>query len=212
MLDLEIRREIVRIMKRLYMRSLITTSSGNVSRRASDRRRFWITSSGVDKYSLKPEDLSLIDIERGERVLGSKPSSEYRMHLEIYRARDDIEAIVHAHPFYAVALSHILSRESLTRIYRRYGERLYEARSYIGSLVVIDRYEPGSVELAKAVAGELYSNRGVSVAVLRGHGAVSVGASLYEALNKIEVLEDLSRLIFYLLILRRRCRDSRASL
>ncbi|MEM0259745.1 MAG: class II aldolase/adducin family protein [Sulfolobales archaeon] len=197
MLDLDIRREIVGVMRRMYMRALITSMSGNVSRRANDRRRFWITPSGADKYLLDPEDLSLVDIESGERVAGLQPSSEYRMHLEIYRSIDDAEAIVHAHPPYMIALAHALKEETLRRIIEEYSRDLYEVKYYIGGRVaILGRLEPGTEELARSVAEALYREK-TSIAILKDHGVVAFDKNLYKALNKVEVVEDLSRIILH---------------
>lgn len=77
--------------------------SGNVSRRFGDG--YLITPTGIDYDLLQPQDIVLIDkLGRWDKA-GREPSSEWRMHHDIYAARADAGAIVHAHPVYATALA-----------------------------------------------------------------------------------------------------------
>lgn len=77
-------------------------TSGNVSRR--NAAGFLITPSGVPYAGMQPDQVVQMDLEGG--YLGDwLPSSEWRMHLDIYRARPEAEAVVHTHSAYATALS-----------------------------------------------------------------------------------------------------------
>ena len=201
MLDLEIRREIIEVVKRLYRRGLNTTFSGNVSARASDERRFWITPTNRDKYRLRPEDLSLVDIETGERVFGEKQSSEYKLHLMIYRKRSDVKAVIHAHATHANILARWLRIDASRALFNRFFEDFYEAKSYIDKYDIVDRFDPGSWELAEAVSEAFSRDPGVTIVLMLDHGLVSIGSSLVEALNRVEVFEDLSKIFLYELLL-----------
>lgn len=198
LLDEEIRQGIVDVMRRLYIRGLVTSLGGNVSSRSSDKKRFWITCSGVDKYRITVEDLSLIDIGSGEVVAGGRPSSEYLTHLAIYRAREDIESIVHSHNPYTLVLVEALVRHRHLRDLMR---QFYEVETMLGGVEVVERIPPGSRELASAVARVFSERRDVGAVVLRDHGVVAVGRSLVEALNRAEVLEDISRVVVTRLLL-----------
>jgi L-fuculose-phosphate aldolase len=180
--DIEVRRSIVDAARRLYLRGLNTTLSGNISARSSNRWYFWITPSSYDKARLSIEDLSLVDIKTGNRVMGGEPSSEYRMHLLIYRVREDVNAIVHAHQAYTMIAyrAGLLKKELL--------EESYEAKTYLGEIGFVPRLEPGSWELAEAISKEI-AREGIYVALLEGHGVVAIGRSVAEALNRAEVLE-----------------------
>jgi L-fuculose-phosphate aldolase len=180
--DAEIRRSIVDAARRLYIRGLNSTLSGNISARSSNKRYFWITPGSRDKARLSIEDLSLVDVESGNRVMGREPSSEYRMHLLLYRVRGDVNAIIHTHQLYTT----IAHRAGLLR--RELLEESYEARIYLRGISFVPRLEPGSLELAEAVAREL-SERGKYIAVIEGHGVVAVGGEVAEALNRAEILE-----------------------
>ena len=77
-------------------------SSGNVSLR--NGAGFLLTPSGVPYDAMRPEQVVQMDLEAG--YLGDwLPSSEWRMHLDIYRARPEAQAIVHTHSIHATALS-----------------------------------------------------------------------------------------------------------
>lgn len=180
--DLGIRLAVVDAARRLYIRGLNSSLSGNVSARSSLRDHFWITPSRRDKASLGVEDLSLVSIERGERVMGGEPSSEYRMHLQIYRARGDVGAVVHTHQVYAMTAHRLgLLRPELVG-------RSFEARSYLGRIESVPRIEPGTWELAEAVAAA-FSEGDVVAVVIEDHGIACVGRDVVEALNRAEVLE-----------------------
>lgn len=178
--DLEVRKSIVDAMRRLYLRGLNSSLSGNASARSSYRDHFWITPKSIDKASLSIEDLSLVSIESGSRIMGGEPSSEYRMHLQIYKARSDVNAVVHTHQVYTmIAFKAGLLRRDLL-------EDSFEAKAYLGDIGYVPRIEPGSWELAEAAARELSSR---SVIIIDGHGVACVGSSVVEALNRAEILE-----------------------
>lgn len=180
--DLDLRVKIIDAARRLYMRGLNSTMSGNISARSSYRNYFWITPRSIDKASLTIEDLSLIDIETANRVMGSEPSSEYRMHLKIYRVRDDVKAVIHTHQIYTMIAykAGLLKRELL--------EESYEARAYLGGIAFVPKLEPGSLELAEAVSQQLANRENVAV-IMDGHGVALIGRSVDEALNRAEILE-----------------------
>lgn len=180
--DLGVRMKLIDAARRLYIRGLNSTMSGNVSARSSYRNYFWITPRSCDKASLSIEDLSLVDIETSNRVMGSEPSSEYRMHLKIYRVRDDVNAVVHTHQVYTM----IAHRAGLLR--RELLEESYEARAYLGGIAYVPRLEPGSIELAEAVSRQL-ADRGNVAVIMEGHGVAFIGRSIDEALNRAEILE-----------------------
>ncbi len=181
--DYEIRSEIVEVARRLYIKGLNTTYTGNISSRSSWNGSFWITPRYRDKYNIKPDDLALVDIESGKRIMGGEPSSEVNMHIKIYRTRSDIKSIVHAHPPYTLALAKILSSKLVDIV-----DELFESKFYIGKLGIVKPIEPGTVKLADEVSS-VFSDPEVTTVVLLDHGIVSIGSNLYDALNRIEILE-----------------------
>jgi len=77
-------------------------TSGNLSVRTDEG--FLITPSGMDYESLAPEDIVAVNLE-GDWEGSNKPSSEWRIHLDVYRERADALAIVHAHPAFCTTLA-----------------------------------------------------------------------------------------------------------
>ena len=77
-------------------------TSGNLSTRCGDG--MLITPSGMDYAGLEPDDIVYID-GTGHPDGPGQPSSEWRFHLDIYRHREDAQAVLHAHPPYSTALA-----------------------------------------------------------------------------------------------------------
>lgn len=94
-----LRKEIISINQACVEHGLIRSSDGNISTRL-DNELFLITPSGMYKKRLKPKHLLIVNWE-GDKLNGKRdlqPTSEILMHLEAYRQRDDIRAVLHAHP------------------------------------------------------------------------------------------------------------------
>src|SRR6266700_8265511 len=91
------REDIVRVGRLMYEQGWIAANDGNISIRL-DADRILATPTGVRKGELAPEDLIVCDLS-GSKVCGDKlPTTEIGMHLTIYQEREDIRAVVHAHP------------------------------------------------------------------------------------------------------------------
>ena len=104
--EYQLRQEIIRVTRIVANQGLIRPSDGNLSVRLDDTR-FLMTPSGLYKMSIEPDDPIVVRNE-GEVLIGKtglKPTSEINMHLEAYRQRPDINAVLHAHPPYATALT-----------------------------------------------------------------------------------------------------------
>jgi L-fuculose-phosphate aldolase len=151
--------------------------SGNVSAKAGPGA-YLITPSGVRKAEVKPEDLLLVDGE-GRVVEGAgKPSVELPLHLAIYRARPDVNVVVHAHPIYATVLS--VLRLDLEPV-------VEELALYVGGGVRVADYAPsGTEKLAENVLKALGDR---NAAILANHGVLACGGDVDEALNVLECVE-----------------------
>ena len=95
--------QIVMIMNRIYHNGMTTMSGGNLSI-MDDDGVMWISPSGIDKGSLRREDIMRV-LPDGSIEGRHKPSSEYPFHRAIYKARPDLKAVLHAHPPTLVAFS-----------------------------------------------------------------------------------------------------------
>src|SRR5450756_90707 len=98
--------KLVEIARRLYNRNMNAALGGNMSIRLGDE--IAITPAGINKGFMTEDDVVVVDME-GNKLRGNgTPSSEGKMHYEIYKGRPDVNAIIHAHPRFAVgfALAH----------------------------------------------------------------------------------------------------------
>jgi L-fuculose-phosphate aldolase len=168
--------------RRLYERDLIGAGEGNLSARLDDGA-FLVTPSGVSKGALDPDDLLVVDA-RGEVLRGRlRPSTELRMHLAAYAARPEIAAAVHAHPVTAIALTVAGAPWP--------GDVVAEAAVTLGPVAVTRFAVPGTAEIPEALAGAL---PGHDVILLERHGALCLGATVAEAVDRMETLERVARI------------------
>ncbi|MCD6108735.1 MAG: class II aldolase/adducin family protein [Thermoplasmata archaeon] len=179
----DIRREIVDIGKKLVERRLTYGTCGNISCRAPDGRRMLITPSGVPYEMIKPGDILILnfhgEIEKGDL----RPSVETPFHLAIYRRRGDVNAVIHIHSQYTLAVSAV---SDFVPVF------LDEIFSHIGGDLQVSRYAlPGSAELAKNVI-EALGDR--NAALLSNHGAVCCGRNLKEAFEIAEIVEEICKI------------------
>jgi len=176
----ELRFEIIRVMKTLYDRGLVSALGGNVSARIPGSDNIWITPSGVFKGDLKPDDLVKISLD-GDVIEGfMRPSVEWPMHTAIYRVRPDINAVIHAHNPITTGLA--LAGVELKPI-------TVEAVVTLRNVPVVPFAYPGTDELAKLVAERV---KGVRALILQNHGVVALGYNLVEAEAIVETLEEVA--------------------
>ena len=179
----EARDEVQHTAQAMAAKGFATGSSGNVSLRVGDR--FLITASGIPYECLSAEQVIEMD-DGGATYSGTgAPSSEWRMHAEIYRVREDVQSIVHTHSLYATAAAVMLS--SLPIVHD-------EGKILLGeALPVSEHAPPGSWALAKAVANALAREKAV---LIGHHGAVAVASTLQDALLLAEKIEEAAQLLW----------------
>ncbi len=101
-LDIELRQQLLDTSCRLVDMGLNRGTSGNCSVRYQDN--FLITPSGIPVEQLSVDQMVEMDLQ-GNVLSAGKPSSEWRFHCDIFRQRDDAQAIVHVHSVYATSLA-----------------------------------------------------------------------------------------------------------
>lgn len=177
------RDETLRTIERTYRYGLTTISGGNVSMR-EENGDIWITPSRLDKGKLRREDIICVRAD-GTTEGCHPPSSELLFHREIYRARHDIRAIIHAHPPALVAFS-LVRQVPDTRLIR-------QAREVCGEVGFAPYELPGSLALGQKVAGIF--RKGHNCVILENHGTVVGGTNLGTAFYVLETLEFTGRTI-----------------
>lgn len=174
--------DIVFYSKLLHKNGFVSSTDGNISLRHN--KGFFATPSGFPKRELKKSDIVEIDLN-GNPLSAKAPSSEIKMHLAIYRTREDVNAVVHAHPPFVTALS--LIDEDFEKI------PLSEFFITLQKVAKIGYKEPGSEDLAAEVAKN-FKLKETRAVVLKNHGAVTVGTSLKSAFYRMESLEHSSKI------------------
>lgn len=170
------RRAVADVCRRLYERGYSVSIDGNVSVRVG-RNRLLVTPSGVRKGEVKPADLVVCD-ERGRVIEGrGRPSSELGMHLSVYDQCPGVEAVVHAHPPASVA--HSVAGVPIECL-------MPEVLAQLGEVVMLPYTTPGTDAVAGALRAAL---DGHYAFVLARHGTVTLGQSLGQAFDRLEVLE-----------------------
>ncbi|MFN3322704.1 MAG: class II aldolase/adducin family protein [Bryobacteraceae bacterium] len=163
-------------------------STGNLSVRIGSS--IWVTPTGKPLKGLRPDLLAEIDLDGNPRN-ANRASKEYPFHLEAYRARPDVNALVHLHSTYSVALS------CLERIDP--GKPMPSITPYffmrVAPMAVVPYFRPGSAELAEAVGK---ASVGHNTLLLRNHGMICFGVTLSEAIDRTEELEETCKLHFLL--------------
>jgi len=179
----EIRRAFLEVCHRIYAKGFAAANDGNVSYRVGDN--FLATPTGFCKGDLRNDDLIIIDRE-GKVVEGKyKPSSELPMHLEIYRQRPDVNAVVHAHPPYCTGFA--TAGIPLDRCV------LPEVVMTIGSVPLTRYGTPSTEEIPQAIREVIKT---CDALLLANHGAVTVSDNLLDAYFKMERIEHYAHILF----------------
>lgn len=177
MKERELKELICDIGKRIYTNGFVAANDGNITVKLNEKE-YLTTPTGISKGYLRPEMIVKVD-RKGEMLEGEyTPSSEVKVHLKIYEQREDVGAVVHAHPPYATtfAVAHIPLDSYL----------LPEAVYALGAVPVIPYAQPSTQELADGLIPYLQD---YDAFLLENHGTVTVGTNLIKAFYKTETLE-----------------------
>ena len=166
---------LVEFAQRMSREGYVVATQGNLSVRAGEA--VLITPSAVPYGRLTTELIAELAAD-GRRLSGPPPSSERAVHLAIYRARPEINAIVHAHPVHVCALA--VAGRDLSAL-------LDEVEPVLGGSVRVARYAPsGTLELGDNAVKAM---EGRNAVILARHGSVTGGPDLFSAYQRLEVLE-----------------------
>jgi L-fuculose-phosphate aldolase len=180
------KKTIAEICRTMHQRGFIASRDGNVSCRIGDRRLL-VTPSGSRKGHLDPDDMVLCDLD-GVPVRGEKrrPSTEMPMHVAVYRERADVNAVVHAHPPYAIA--HTIAGVTLSLAL------MPEMFCELGEIATIPYSTPGTEEVPARLRGPIKDHCAL---VMERHGSITTGATLHQAYDRLEVLEHSAKISMF---------------
>ena len=180
----EEREAVCRVGKLLYDRGYVAANDGNISVRVGEGRLL-ITPSGVSKGRMTPDMLLVTDLD-GTVIEGNRhPSSEGKMHLEVYRGRPDVNAVVHAHP--PVSTAFAVCRRGLETPY------LSELVAGLGQVPCTPSFAMLSTdEVPESVRPYLADHNAL---LLANHGALAWGGDLWEAFDRLETVEHTAKIV-----------------
>ena len=172
-----VKKEICAVGQKLWMRQFVDGNGGNISYRIGPNEVI-CTPTLVSKFDLKPEDLSLVDLE-GNQIAGTRPrTSEIFLHLEIYKAVPEAKGVVHCHPPHATAYA-ITGRVPPNLV-------VPEFEVFVGKVALSPYETPGTAKFAQTVLPFVKTHNTV---LLANHGIVCWADTVTHAEWYAEVLE-----------------------
>jgi L-fuculose-phosphate aldolase len=179
--------ELIRYSRLAYDRGLATGSGGNLSVRMPGSAVFLVTASGVALRDVDRGNIVAVDAQGRilEGPAGLKPSKEIGFHLELFRTRPAVNAVIHVHPAHAIVLAARGLKIPLVTI---------SAKLKLRQGPVVADAPPGSRELCDLVARAAEeSNPEVSVLLMARHGLVAFDASLCAAFDDAELASETAK-------------------
>lgn len=176
---MELREQICDVCHKMWQLGWVAANDGNVSVKLEDGT-FLATPTGVSKSFITPEKLVHIDKEGNvlDALDGYRPSSEIKMHLRCYAEREDVGAVLHAHP--PVATGYAVANKPLDDY------SMIETVIALGSIPVTPYGTPSTNEVPDAIAPYLKEHDAM---LLQNHGALAVGADVITAYYRMETVE-----------------------
>lgn len=173
--------EVVRVAKLLYDKGMASAYEGNVSARDGDA--VYITPSAVCKGFLELSQVAVLAPDGAVlHACGVKASSESKLHLAVYAARPDVMGVVHAHAPYCTAFA-MAGRELYSPAYP-------EALVIYRKVPLAPYGRPSTDDIWKGVVPLLPE---YDAMLLENHGALAVGADVWEAYFRMESIESIAR-------------------
>jgi L-fuculose-phosphate aldolase len=178
-----VKEEVLETAKRMVEIGLNAGTEGNISARQLDGT-IVITPSSLDYNVMTIDDLVVIDLD-GNVVEGARgPSSEKAVHLECYKAYDEVGSVIHSHALHASMFA--CARQPIPAA-------IEESVVFIGGDIPCCEFrDTGSDDLAREAA-KLLADR--SAVLLANHGMVSIGADPYSALRVAALTEKVAQIV-----------------
>ena len=183
--EFELKKLILDIGKRLWLRGFVAANDGNITVRTGENELL-TTPTGVSK-GFMTQDM-IIKMTMDGKVISPKnkyrPSSEVKMHIQVYRERDDIRSVIHAHPPFCTSFA--VAGIPLDKCV------LPEAILTLGAVPIATYGTPSTMEIPDSIKGYIQKSDAV---LLANHGALTLGVDLTNAFHKMETLEHTANII-----------------
>lgn len=180
----EARRQLQAAGRYLIEHELTWGNAGNLSARVKGNYCL-ITASGTRLGELSDEDLALAPLSNGASTpTKQRPSKELPMHCAIYRTRPEVDAVLHAAPFYST----LLACTDMTIPSDWFVEAMY----YLERVARVPYHHPGTEALGEAVRAQAGK---ANILLLENHGVLVYDSSVSEALMGLHTLEFTARML-----------------
>ena len=187
MTEQEARELICEIGSRMYKNGFVVANDGNITARLNENE-FLITPTGVSKGYMTPEMIVKVDAN-GKKLAGTlEPSTEAKVHLGIYKHRPDVNAVIHAHPPYAMVFA--ITNTALDKYV------MPEAICHLGAIPLIPYERPSTTALIDGMIPYLPK---FNCFLLGNHGTVTVGPDLMNAYFRTEEFEFYAKILYLLM-------------
>ncbi|MCP8617573.1 class II aldolase/adducin family protein [Salirhabdus salicampi] len=172
----DVKKDLEKYAHKIVDTGLVVGAGGNLSMRSGDI--MYLSPSGFDLKEIEDHQWVRVDIPTGEVLDDLKPSSEILMHLECFRKRPDITAVLHAHPSYSVGVSS--TGQKIPNLFPDFP-------AMVKSVAYLDYMIPTTHVLADAVSDVIEEH---DVVVMRNHGVLTVGKTMKEAFFFMQLTEE----------------------
>ena len=182
----EKKNELVAIARRCFDLRLQTNAGGNLSVRLDGMDAILIKPSGVGFNECSPDNLQIVHLDGTIEPSRFKPSKDLGFHLDLYRIREDIRAVVHCHSPWATGYASAgLGIPCLT----------VQTIEKIGRMPLIPLSAEGGPQTEKEIS-PVFEDPKIVAAVLANHGTIGVGSSLMKAQYLAEIIEETAHIAF----------------
>jgi len=181
-----IKKQFVELGQRIWNRNYVAANDGNMSVRLN-HKELLTTPTGVSKGFMTSDMITKVDYN-GNVISGNpkfRPSSEIKMHIDIYNERPDVNSVVHAHPPFATSFA--VAGIPLNKCV------LPEAIIIIGAVPIAKYGLPSTNELPDMIRPHIKNSDAI---LLENHGALTVGTDLLNAYFKMETLEHTANIVW----------------
>jgi L-fuculose-phosphate aldolase len=184
--EFDLKKQMIEIGSRIWQRGYVASNDGNISVLLNEGELL-TTPTGVSKGFMTTD--MIIKVDRTGKVISGnpkyRPSSEVKMHLEVYKERTDIKSVLHAHPPYATSFA--VAGIPLNKCV------LPEAVIVIGAVPTAQYGLPSSMEIPDSIREFIKNSDAV---LLENHGALTLGSDLLNAYSKMETLEHTASIVW----------------
>jgi L-fuculose-phosphate aldolase len=181
-------KQLVKFSRLLYERQLVGAAGGNVSIKLNNR--IFITAGGKSLRDIEEQDILEVDME-GVPVReypDLKPSKETALHLNVYKAREDVDCVIHVHPAYATSFA--VKGKKIPML-------TASSRLKLIDIPAIGYADPGSGKLSELVyEGVLKAGSNISTILLESHGLIAYAKGIKNCFNNAELAEETAKIAY----------------